>query len=236
MIGEDGIVLASDMKRMNEPRFTGMRMAAVGSTYGASKIKLDCKRRIAVSSARNMETAEPVADAILGLGDDCWVSPVGPIQRAAKPIIDANERKDVQCLIVTDMPMLRLFLFQSVTINGVPGQLICHEITDKMVTGQNTNAAVFWTERYYWTERDYQRRPVAELIPLAAQLIISASKLNSNGIGGLEIVECKKGGFRRLSDESIRELEAVADEWDKSIRRLFTSHPKQFTYAPDVIG
>lgn len=223
MVGTDGIVLAGDTKWSwtNEP---------IHWTQASSKIKIDPEHRIAVSCARSMETAEPIAEAIIGLSEDSWKQARAFIGLAAQPIVDkAPYRKDAQCLIVRAGILDRFYRLQVATINGVPNQVICHEIADKGVVGINNNAAI------YWMERHYERRPVGQLISLAAQLVVSSAKLNSAMIGGLEIVVCSDSGVHRLSDESIGELEADAKRFDESIGKSLRRN-KQFTYAPDVIG
>lgn len=223
MVGTDGLVLAGDTKWSwtNEP---------IHWTQGSSKIKIDPDRKTAVSCARNMETAEPIAEAILGLSGDVWKQPRAHIGLAAQPVVDkAPYRKDAQCLIVRAGILDRFYRLQVATINGVPNQVVCHEIADKAVVGINNNAAIYWMERYY------EKRPVGQLIPLAAQLVVCSAKLNSAMIGGLEIVVCLDSGIRRLSDESIGELESDASRFDKAIGKSLRRN-KQFTYAPNVIG
>jgi hypothetical protein len=79
-------------------------------------------------------------------------------------------------------------------------------------------------------------QPLKVLVPLAAHLVVSAGRLNPGAISGLEIVLCDASGLHRLSDDSIRELEATANRWDKSIGRRFATYAQQFTYAPEVSG
>ncbi len=221
MVGTDGIVLAGDTKWSwsNEP---------IHWTQKSSKIKIDPEHRIAVSCARNMEVAQPIADAIIGLPEDAWKQPRAFIGLTAQPIVDkALSRKDAQCLIIRAGMLRHFYRLQVATINGVPDQVICHEIDDRAVAGNNNNAAIYWMERYH------EKRPVGQLISLAAQLVVSSAKLNSAMIGGLEIVVCLESGIHRLSDESIDELETDAKRFDESIGKSLRRN-KQFTYAPGV--
>jgi len=223
MVGTDGIVLAGDTKWSwsNDP---------IHWTHGSSKIKIDPKNRTAVSCARSMEVAQPIADAIIGLPEDAWKQPRAFIGLAAQPIVNkASYRKDAQCLILRAGTLHRFYRLQVATINGVSDQVVCHEIDDKAVAGNNNNAAIYWTERYY------EKRPVGQLISLPAHLVVSSAKLNSAMIGGLEIVVSLDSGIHRISDESINELEAEAKRFDESIGKSL-SRNKQFTYAPNVIG
>jgi hypothetical protein len=106
----------------------------------------------------------------------------------------------------------------------------CQKMEGKAVAGDNVNAAAFWPERYY------EPRPIERLIPLAAHLIVSAGKLNSGSISGLEILTCTSTEIRRLSEDSIRSLERQCTKWDEDIGNLFLSYREQFTYAPNVVG
>ncbi len=218
LVGSDGIVLASDTKWTVSEQYPRR-------SFEASKIKIDYERCIAVSYARNMETSGAIADALLRLPDGCWQSPITPIEQAARSILELAPRKEAHCLIVSARPSLQLLLFEVATVNGVPDQPMCQPIGDKCCAGDNANAAWFLAERYY------ERIPVAQLIPLAAQIIVAAAKLNSGAISGLEIVECKPDCFRRLSAESALELEAKAIRVDKSLGRSLSAH-QQFAYAP----
>ena len=139
-----------------------------------------------------------------------------------------KDRRDAHCLISFAFPVPRLYFFHFGIVNLKWGPM-CQKITTKVVAGDNVNAAIFWSERYY------RRVPVRELIPLAAHLVISAGKLNRGAISGLEIVSCDGSGIRRMSDESTRELEEAANELDKSIGDLFLNHRQKFSYAPNVI-
>jgi hypothetical protein len=226
MVGTDGIVLASDTKWV-QPTIQGVR-----SSLNASKIRISYERGIAISCARNMETATLIADNIIsGLSDSDMKFPILPIEAIAKKVIDeAADRNDVQCLIVLLQPSHRLFRLRSVSFNGGYAAMCDAEITGKAITGDLDNAAIFWSEMYY------ERRPVTHLARVAAQLVVMAGKINSGMIGGLEIVLCDHAGFRRLSVDSNARLESTANELDETLRKSFASHAEQFTYAPNVIG
>lgn len=223
MVGTDGIVLASDTKWTDTQK--------VRHTFNSTKIKVNHERGIAVSYARNMETSRRVADRIISdLRSADWEHPIQPIEEiGAKVLATAGERKDAQCLILFAKPSPRLFLFQFGTLNGQPSSL-CEEMSTTGIAGDNVNPAIFWSERYY------QARPVHSLVPLAAQLIVAASKLNPGAIGGLEIVLCDASGFHRLSKDSIRELESKAEERDRNLGELLVSQTQQFTYTPNAVG
>jgi len=190
-------------------------------------------RGMVISSARSMETAGAVGHKIIAeLKDDDFLYPILPIENIAKDVLASvvrQERSDAQCLIAIRQPVPQLFLFQFGNINNEYGR-ICQKMESIAIAGDNLNAAIFWGERYY------ARLPIEQLIPLAAHLIVCAHKLNTATIDGLEIVLCTTSAIRRLSAESIEELKVKADEWDKTISKLFLNHRQQFTYAPDVVG
>ena len=199
MVGTDGIVLASDTKWAYTAH--GSDNNSVRHTQMGSKIKINRDRNVAISFARNMETSGEIADAIIsGLTDADWEWPVMPIETVAQRVVDTKPRKDAQCIIASSRSGFRLFQCDVALVNGEPDRAICREISDRAIVGDNSNAAVFWSERYW------ARKPIRQLIPLAAHLIISAGELNSGAIGGLEIVVCDSGGLRHLSTESIATL------------------------------
>jgi hypothetical protein len=185
---------------------------------------------MAVSFARSMETSERIAAAILLLDDSAWGNPIQSLCDAANAVLQSSTvgRGDSQCLIVSTKPTLRAYFLRAAQIGGY-WQPFCQEVIGYAIAGDDNNSAIFWIQRYY------KKEPVIALLPLAAQLIVVAGKLNSAAIGGLEIVTCDSGGCRRISDESIAALESAAEEWDKRIRALFSDYAQQFTYAPSVI-
>jgi hypothetical protein len=229
MVCSDGILIASDTRTSNSPRWANFGAPRV--TFNATKIRIDEKRGIVVSCARNMETANHIATQILEtLKQEDFDYPIFPIEAMARKVLAAAEaeRNDAQCLVALMRPTPQLFLFQYAMVNGEWGPL-CQKMQSKVVAGDNVNAAAFWVERYYTV------RPIEQLIPLAAHLIISASKLNSGAISGLEIVTCTSTEIRRVSDDSVKELEGRCLEWDETIGDLFLNYRQQFTYAPNVI-
>lgn len=226
MVGEDGILIAGDTKVMNTYR--GVRQSST-----TSKVKISHKRGMVIASARNLENSNRIADDIIDLlkpEELEW--PILPIEQIARNVLSlpgATERDDAQCLIVLAQPKLRLFFLQVGTVNKQRGP-ICQEIRDKVVAGDDTNAAVFWSEKYY------ERKPIRDLIPLAGHLVVSAGDLNPTAISGLEVVLCEPSGIHRLSDSSIAELELKSAQWDEEMRASFARYPHRLTYAPDVVS
>jgi hypothetical protein len=231
MVGTDGIVLASDTLWMHED-VTGIR-----HTSNKSKFRIDYERGIAISCARSMETAVRIADDLIkelpdeGRGRLEW-SAVAVANRTLEQA--HNTRKPFQCLIVSTKPKPQLFhLHYGVFDPAVQAGAACDKEPRRYAAGDQTNAACFWSERY---QQHFPPQSIQRLIPLAAHLIVSASKLNSAAIGGLEIVVCDESGIHLLSDESTAALEAQSAEWDQQIGDLVMGYAKQFTYAPNVIG
>jgi hypothetical protein len=222
MVGTDGILLASDTRWMNT--YLGLRQ-----TGGSSKIRISHQRGIAISCARNMETGFAVADEIIAkLRDKDWKYPELAMEGMASRILgQSGERQDIQLLIVLLTPIPRLF-FLRVGKVGVETKPLCMRESKKAVAGDNVNAAVFFTERYY------AEKPIRELVPIAAQLIVAAAELNPGAIGGLEILLCDTSGFHQLSDVSIRELETQASTLSKTVAASL-ARLRQFTYAPTEI-
>ena len=64
---------------------------------------------------------------------------------------------------------------------------IAQAIRDKGLAGDEGNPAVFFAERYYDASA-----PIDDLIPLAAHVVLMASKFSSD-VEGLEILKCKGG-------------------------------------------
>jgi hypothetical protein len=231
MVGTDGIVLASDTLWMHED-VTGVR-----HTSNKSKVKIDYAQGVAISCARSMETAGRIADDLMkelldesrGRLDWSAVAVANRILEQAHPA-----RKPFQCLIVTAGKKPQLFhLHYGVFDPAVQAGAACDNEPRRYVAGDQTNAACFWSERY---QQHSPPQPVQRLIPLAAHLVVSAARLNSAAIGGLEIVVCDKSGIHLLSDESTAALEAQSAEWDEKVSDLIMGCGQQFTYAPNVIG
>jgi hypothetical protein len=125
MVGTDGVLVASDTRWMNSPQLVN---AVVGArhTFSSSKIMVNHERGIAISCARNMETAQHVANGIISGSNDGtdWQYPIPPIEAIGrKVLLSAGERRDAQCLIVLMSPSPRLFLFQFAMVNGEWGPI-----------------------------------------------------------------------------------------------------------------
>jgi hypothetical protein len=231
MVGTDGIVLASDTRWMNNN-------SGVRHTSSASKIKVSHKKGVAIACARSLELASRIADDLIDeLDDQGWLL----FDQAAIPIAERaisavkSRRDDFQCLIVTTKPIRRAFHL-CFGIYAQQKHVTCQQVSNSQVAGDNVNAAVFWSERYYW--RSSLRHEVQQLVPLAAQVICSAGELSKDNISGLEIVVCngKNSGPQRLSDDVIKHLQAQSHEWGTRIESFFADYTYNFTFAPKEAG
>jgi len=215
MVGTDGILLASDLMwaENNLP---------IRASQLSPKIKLSARCDVAVSFARSMETAGLVADAILALEDSDWDDPITTLMAAARGVVEQPTigRKEIQCLIVSAKPTVAAYFLRVSNMGGC-WTPYCQNVIGYACAGDDTNPAVFWVKRYY------EHRPVEALLPLAAQLVVSASEVNSAGIGGLEIVTCVAGSIKRLPSDSIDALESEAQKRSRAIGELVLgSHPR----------
>lgn len=231
MVGTDGLLLVGDTRWTNEPTLINRDWAAGRFGFNSTKLKISHERGMAVACARNMETATRIANEVLSnLRTEDFEYPILPIEAmGAKVLSTAGDRNNAQALIALIHPEPQLFLFQFGSLNREWGAY-CQKMDTIAIAGDNLNAAIFWAERYY------QSLPVEKLIPLAAQVVVSAKKLNTGTIGGLEGIVCNRTGIHRLSPHSILELERKASELDVAIGDMFLNHQQQFTYVPNVVS
>jgi hypothetical protein len=64
MVGTDGVLVASDTRWMNTPRWANPGPPP-RATFNSTKIRISYERGLAISDARNMETVRYVADEII---------------------------------------------------------------------------------------------------------------------------------------------------------------------------
>lgn len=237
MKGKDGIILASDTRSTEEPALRDNEFWN-GGRLGPNvhKIKIDHEKGIAISGAWDMKSAGYIARKIIS---DLTIemSNAGGIEDAIQGIaldIPATYRRRVQCLVVLTRPTLQIIWLQGI-VQGGEWKVDCRKFLDLMIAGDNTNAAIFWAERYY-LQNHWIKKPMKRLVPLAAHMICSAHFMNSFGIDGLEMVLCSSSGIQRLSDKSIETLKNKADEWDKEIENRILAHNQGYKYAPKTDG
>jgi hypothetical protein len=87
MVGTDGVLIASDTRWMNTPRWSNT-LEGCRHTFNSSKIRINHERGIAIGFARNMETARQVADDIISsLKDEEWEYPILPIEAIGAKVL-----------------------------------------------------------------------------------------------------------------------------------------------------
>jgi hypothetical protein len=216
MVGKNCVVLASDTRWTREPRKLTSKQVGRAVRYGTNgiKIKVSESREIAVSFAADKPSAESIADRLIAR---LTVNDSPDAQTAVQEIFDSTPVRGlhhIQGFIVLTRPALQLFRFEIARTHRkwIPS---CEIVLGYDVTGDITNAALFWTERYH-----YESLPIEHLVSLAAHLVISSHYLNTAGIGGLELIECDAAGVRLLHPERIAELQDKAKEWDRRIGEI----------------
>lgn len=224
LVGSNGIVLASDTRITREP--AGMTTNDIGravrSASACSKMTFSDNGSIAVSCAEDLESACLVAEHIItDLTEEDLANPeaiADGIVRIAETTL-SQEKQKVQCLIVLADHGGLLFRLQFGQVdNKNPNsawRAECGQCLDRGFAGDVTNPSVYWAERYHC-----EFLPVEQLVPLAAQLIVSAHLLNSASVGGLEIVLCQDSKIVPIPPERINELRRKASELDRTIGNL----------------
>jgi len=208
MVGTDGIVLASD--KLWADNRTAIRTPLIGTKF---RINHECG--IAVACSGSMRTSEQLADEIIALTlrDANWVSNnLGAMQELGERLFSSVEqgREDARCLVVFTRPELKMYVIWTAKFDGTWG--ITGKATEAIAySGDMANPAVFWGAAYYCPT------PIAQMMFLAAHLILSAAPLNSAGVGGLEIALCTSDGIREVSEETLANLKAKSAALDKNI-------------------
>jgi hypothetical protein len=222
MVGSDGIVLASDTKETHAPILEKDQLWA-GAQFGSNtpKIEVSHERGMAIACAFDMETARQVAKKIMAdLKDEELEHPIAAIKEIAASV-QTDEQIRAQCIIVLTRPSPRMFMFQYARVEG-RWSPYCQEMESKAIAGDNLNAAIFWMERYYDGTLS-----TAQLTSVAAQLVVSAGRLNPYTISGLEIVLCNSSGIHPLA---IKENE----KWESRARDLDTHIGDQILGQPPI--
>jgi hypothetical protein len=226
MVGSDGIVLAGDTRRTNSGLLNSNRLWS-GSRVGQdrTKIQIDGKCKIAVSSALDLETAERIAAAIiarLDISEPLFIEE--RIQTIANEVFNSHPKpeKGFQCLVVVALnPRPKLFSVINANVEGEREQAaVCWEWPKLAIAGDTVNGAIFWAERYYNQHLPTSRKPIAQLIPLCAHLVICARSLNPATIGGLEMVLCRSSGVEFQSEDDIQQLAERAERREDKIAEM----------------
>jgi hypothetical protein len=216
----DGILLASDTKWMID---NGVRYSQT-----QTKVLLHKSKGVAIALARNMETAFLIGNRILReLTETEWRNPASRIEELTRYALNlAGERTDIECLIVRSRPTMALFHLQT-QVTKFQTEPECHRLfKGYAIAGDRSNSAVFFLEKYY------ERRPVKQILSLAAHTIIAAHDLNNAAIDGLEMLICNDLGVQRVSQESIVSLETQAKEHDRIIQDLLLNNTNRAATLP----
>ncbi|MGA1982854.1 MAG: hypothetical protein ABSG84_10270 [Acidobacteriaceae bacterium] len=223
MVGSDGIVLAGDTRRTKWAELSFDRPWA-GSRYGedGTKIQISSTRKVAVSSALDLETAERIATAIttrLDISDPVLIQE--RIQAIASEVFDAHSKPvtGFQCLVAVSLPRPKLFSVVNVNVEGEQ-KAFCREWPRLAIAGDTVNGAIFWAERYYSQSLLRDRKQIAQLIPLCAHLVICARSLNTAMIGGLEMAICTSEGIELQSEDIIQQLAERAERREEKIAEM----------------
>jgi len=210
MVGSDGTVLASDTQwtRNIETLVNGHHVGRVIRSW-TNRSKIKTNGNMVVSCALDKKTADSTAEAILLRFDGN--TPESSIQEIAESIPE-RDRWDAQGLIV--IPPFQLYRYQLAMQDG-QWTPFCEPSDGFDIAGNMCTPAIFWIHRFYqsWFT-------VAQLILLAAHMIMASHHLNTAGIGGLEIVVCKETGNEFLPREETIRLQRTAWDHDKAIERL----------------
>lgn len=221
LVGLGGIVLASDTRITTEP--AGVTSEKIGRAIrcaaACSKIKFSDNGSMAISCAEDVESACLVAEHIISdLTAEELANPdliPDAITRIAETVL-SNGKRGVQCLVVlADHGGLLFRLQYGQTDPKNPNsdwKAACGPCITRGFAGDVTNPAIYWAEQYHC-----EFLPVRQLVPLAAQLIISAHQLNNGFVDGLEIVICEDSKISLLPPAQVAELKAKAGKLNKTI-------------------
>jgi hypothetical protein len=212
-----GIVLAGDTwcYRMPLPQFQGS--GALWDGYFRSKIKISASRRVAISSAVDMDTADSVADRILG-----EIEQIPPEMRESgiQRIVGAVcPQREFECIAAFLDPQYALYSLQYRNFGGEP-HLTVIPMLRYCTAGDSMNPAVFWPMRYY--KRDLG---ISALKRLAVHTLVMASEQSSGNIRGLEIVVSGGDGFQKIPEEECERTENEAKRQGQEIGILVLGEP-----------
>jgi hypothetical protein len=216
MVGRDGIILASDTRVTTFWR--GPRYGEIRDPYSGPKILVSPEGTLAVSCAQDMDMASEVARKIIS----DW-RPEESRAKLKQLVTDLGGAAPFECIVANLVPRPQIARFAYISaVRGAAMSLSEANATDKLCAGDQASPAKFWPLRYYDSSR-----PVEDLIPLAAQLIVDAAHFNSGSVGGLYIVTTRCGRFENLSESECTALEVEAKERSGAIGNLiFASHNK----------
>jgi hypothetical protein len=93
-------------------------------------------------------------------------------------------------------------------------------VDNKICEGDPYNTARFFGERYFPKDK----RPIADLLPLAAHAILMAGVTNSTGVKGLELAICTPSEIRKVAENEIARLVSLSGKLDAEIATALGLH------------
>lgn len=205
-IGSDGIVLASDQRRLD---WGG------GADWSAltPKIYIDPSGAFAWCGAgdqRVIDACERIFDSI-SAAPQAFAIPTIPLRKLCNDMaVYEGKRQLLFASAIEGMAWM----------GSMSSPVEVKEILNKWIIGDTGNTARYFPERYLPKEKT----PVNKLLLLAAHTILMGSKCNPMLVEGLEIAVSAGGSFQRLTDSEISNLTLRSARLDESIRtQLFPS-------------
>jgi hypothetical protein len=212
IVASDGVFLASDLKRTNvgagphtyrssseTPKIHVSDRGQVAYCYSGNDVA-DEAARIFCAQAAGLEDEFEIqktlkASALEAIGSENISNERQALQRGSLILAlgKANRNPELWCLDLR-------------TPSARP-------IGNHIINGDLSNPAGFFMERYF----PKGRRTIEELLLLAAHTVLVASRLNPDGISGLEMVRCTAQGFQKVSEEKIANLTERSEQLDKNI-------------------
>lgn len=212
MVGSDGVLLASD-RLASQSATDGP--GPYRDTFRTDKIRITESKRIAYCCAGDklsIEAGRKIAGSIAELQGDYAIQQ-GIYSYGSEAISEERQRmagkqpwerlRGGSLLLVTSVPSLGLWRVDIALDRNIPCAL---KVEDKIWVGDNTTPAAFFPERYY------QKRPIEELVFLAAHTVLTAGSMNPAGVGGLDIALCRPSGFEMLPAERVAALERQSEK------------------------
>lgn len=207
-VGTDGIVLASD-KKMGRP-FENQFESSL-----TSKIRLNVERGLVTAWSGDWPACMDLADKAMALSDTELLDPHFPLQELAKEVFEGRRRRLGNSLLNGELILVMSRDVNHIHHVTVKGESYSHRADEnKATSGYHTSSGLSFSEMFY------EKRPMKELLGLAAHVITTAEWLNPIGIEGLEIICCTREKILKVPENEISELVAWSNNLTADIKRL----------------
>ena len=235
LTGNGGIVLASDRRLTAGDVKIGEDLVGYAAYTGKleTKIQLSQEKNIAISCADDFTFARKTAKQIIAELNTCDLTDEYRACSAVERIIkeaSSDGGGKAQWLIALKCPDWKLLKCLSVPRESANSDgewdVSCAPCPGWDFAGEITNPAIFW---HKFHNEDMSPK---QLVPLAANLILSAHFFNSKNVDGLDIAQCDANGVRLLSSTSIAALEKKSRLLDRKIIESLFADDIEYTYAP----